>query len=191
MKKSGSKNQIITIPNILSLIRLGLIPLMVWLYCGRQEYIWAGVVLVISGLTDIVDGFIARKFNMMSDLGKVLDPIADKFTQGAMLLCLLLRFPLMLMPLVLMIAKEIFMSISGYAVIKKRGIVLGAHWHGKAATVCIFAMMMLHIFWVDITPIASSITIGICTAMIALSFVLYAIRNIKRLISPQNNNRMI
>ncbi len=164
MKQLGRKNQIFTIPNILSFVRLGLIPLMVWFYCGKQEYVWAGVILVISALTDVIDGFIARKFNMISDLGKVLDPIADKFTQGAMLLCLLLRFSLMLMPLVLMIAKEIFMSISGYAVIKKRGIVLGAHWHGKAATVCIFAMMMLHIFWVDIMPIASSITIGICTA---------------------------
>lgn len=178
MKQSGSKNQIFTVPNILSLIRLGLILLMVWLYCGKQKYILAGVILVISGLTDILDGFIARKFNMMSNLGKVLDPIADKFTQGAMMLCLLLRFPLMLLPLALMFAKELFMSISGYAVIKKRGIVLGAHWHGKAATACIFVMMMLHILWVNITPIISNITIGMCTAMIVLSFVLYAIRNI-------------
>lgn len=187
MKQTGIKNQILTIPNILSFVRLGLIPFMVWLYCGKQEYVWAGVILVISGLTDVVDGFIARKFNMVSDFGKVLDPIADKFTQGAMLLCLLLRFPFMLFPLILLLVKEIFMTISGYIIIKKCGKVLGANWHGKAATVGIFAMMMLHIFWSNITCLASCISIGICAVLILLSFVLYVIRNINAL-KVQNEN---
>ncbi len=181
MKSKANQNQIFTIPNILSFARLGMVPFIVWLYCGKQEYVWAGILLIISGLTDIIDGFIARKFNMTSDLGKVLDPIADKFTQGAVLLCLLIRFPIMILPLILMLIKEIFMSVSGYAIIKKCGIVLGAQWHGKAATVCIYAMMMVHIFWSDIASWVSDISIGLCTAMIAISFVLYAIRNISYL----------
>ena len=58
---------------------------------------------------------------MVSDLGKVLDPVADKLTQAAMLVCLLLRFPLMILPLVLLLIKETFMGISGFLVIKKNG----------------------------------------------------------------------
>lgn len=114
---------------------------------------------------------------MTSDLGKVLDPIADKFTQGAVLLCLLTRFPIMILPLILMFVKELFMSVSGYAIIKKCGIVLGAEWHGKTVTVCIYAIMMVHIFLSDISSYVSDISIGVCTAMIAISLILYAIRN--------------
>ncbi len=84
--------QILTIPNLLSVFRILLIPLIVWLYCGKQDYLLAAWVLLLSGVTDIADGFIARRFRMVSDLGKVLDPIADKLTQTAALVCLLTRF---------------------------------------------------------------------------------------------------
>ncbi len=181
MKQSNNKH-IFTIPNILSFLRLGMIPFIVWLYCFKAEYVLTGILLVLSGLTDIIDGFIARNFNMISDLGKVLDPIADKFTQGAMLLCLIFRFPLMIIPFFLMLAKELFMTISGYIIIKKRNKVLGADWHGKAATVCIFVMMILHVFWFEISKAVSTVSIVTCTIMIGLSFILYAIRNIKELV---------
>lgn len=125
--------KILTIPNILSFSRLCLIPLIAWLYCAKQDYIGAGYVLVLSGATDIADGFIARKFNMISDLGKILDPIADKLTQAAMLFCLSTRFPLMLVPIALMLVKELYMGVAGILVIKKTGKVYGANWHGKAA----------------------------------------------------------
>lgn len=84
--------QILTIPNLLSVFRILLIPLIVWLYCGKQDYLLAAWVLLLSGVTDIADGFIARHFHMVSDLGKVLDPIADKLTQTVALVCLLTRF---------------------------------------------------------------------------------------------------
>ena len=84
--------QMLTIPNLLSVFRILLIPLIVWLYCGKQDYLLAAWVLLLSGVTDIADGFIARRFRMVSDLGKVLDPIADKLTQTAALVCLLTRF---------------------------------------------------------------------------------------------------
>ena len=109
----SSQSRILTIPNLLSLFRLCLIPVFMWLYCVEKNYLWTGIVLIISGLTDTVDGIIARKFNMISDLGKVLDPIADKVTQAAMLFCLLTRFPLMIAPLALMVVKEFFMGVTG------------------------------------------------------------------------------
>ncbi len=177
-KSRFEKKQVLTIPNLLSVVRLLLIIPLVWLYCVKAEYVWAGIILLLSGLTDVVDGFIARHFHMISDLGKVLDPIADKLTQGAMMLCLLFRFPLMGLPLGLLIVKELFMLVIGYFVIKKSGDVPGANWHGKVATCLLYAMMFLHVFWVNIPTAVSHISIILCTAMIGLSFVLYSVRRI-------------
>lgn len=171
------ENRIVTIPNILSLFRICLIPFIVCLYFVEQSYFAAGCVLLLSGLTDIVDGFIARKFNMISNLGKVLDPIADKLTQAVMLVCLTVRFPWMLLPLAMMICKELSMMITGAWVIRRTGFVPGAVWHGKIATVLLYAMMFLHIFWSEIPTSLSTILIVVSTMMIGLSFVLYLIRN--------------
>ena len=106
---SKYEKKIITVPNILSFFRICLIPVIVWLYGVEHAYMWAGYILILSGITDMADGYIARHFHMVSNLGKILDPIADKLTQGVMLLCLVLRFPLMIVPFVLLIAKEIYM----------------------------------------------------------------------------------
>ena len=91
--QSASKTKIWTIPNLLSLMRIALVPLIVWSYLNLEDGVLAGCLLVLSGATDIADGIIARRFNMISDLGKVLDPVADKLTQGAMLICLVALFP--------------------------------------------------------------------------------------------------
>ncbi len=177
MERKDYKKAILTIPNLLSLFRLCLIPVIVWLYVREENYQWAGYILILSGLTDIVDGFIARTFHMTSDVGKVLDPIADKLTQAVMLICLMVRYPDILWPFALMVAKETFMAISGLLVIKRTGKVLGANWHGKAATVLLYATMFLHIFWHDIPRLLSQSSIAACTGMILLSFILYGLRN--------------
>ena len=89
-----AENRIITIPNLLSAFRLVLIPVFLWTYCIREEYLVTAGLLLLSGLTDLADGFIARRFHMVSNLGKMLDPVADKLTQAAMLICLVTRFPM-------------------------------------------------------------------------------------------------
>ncbi len=177
MERKDYKKAIFTIPNLLSLFRLCLILVIVWLYVREENYQWAGYILILSGLTDIVDGFLARHFHMISDVGKVLDPIADKLTQAVMLICLMVRYPDILWPFALLVAKETFMAISGLLVIKRTGKVLGANWHGKAATVLLYATMFLHIFWHDIPSLLSQSSIAACTGMILLSFVLYGLRN--------------
>ena len=80
------KEEIFTIPNILSFIRLLLIPVIVVVYVLYDYYLLAAILIVISGITDIVDGKIARRYGLVSDFGKMLDPIADKCTQAAVLL---------------------------------------------------------------------------------------------------------
>ena len=177
----SSQSKILTIPNLLSFFRLCMIPVFMWLYCVERNYLWTGIILIISGLTDTVDGIIARKFNMISDLGKVLDPIADKVTQAAMLFCLLTRFPLMIAPLALMVVKEFFMGVTGLLVIQKTGKVFGADWHGKVNTWLLYAMMIIHVFWYNIPDVVSKVLIGICVVMMLISLVLYGRHNLKAL----------
>ena len=175
------QNKILTIPNMLSFFRLCLIPVIMWLYCVEDNYLWAGIVLIVSGITDTVDGFVARHFHMTSDLGKVLDPVADKLTQAAMLFCLLTRFPLMILPLGIMVLKEFFMGVTGLMVIQKTGKVFGADWHGKVTTWLLYAMMILHVFWYNIPAVLSRVLIAACVVMMLISLVLYGRHNLKAL----------
>lgn len=184
-----TENRIITIPNLLSFFRICLIPIIVCLYLVAQRHFAAGCILVLSGLTDLVDGVIARKFHMVSNVGKVLDPVADKLTQAAMLVCLAMRFPQMLLPLALMVCKELAMLITGVWVIRQTGVVSGAVWHGKIATVLLYAMMLLHIFWPAIPASVSAAFIAASTLMIGLSFALYLIRNIRLLRQSGNKQK--
>ena len=182
------KNKIVTIPNILSLFRLLLIPVIIWLYVFRQDYLWTTAVLVLSGITDIVDGIIARKFHMISDFGKAFDPVADKLTQIATLFCLVTRFRWMLLPLVILVIKEIFAAVTGLLVIQKTGNVQGALWHGKAATVSLYSMMIVHLLWFNIPTYISGVMIGACTAMVLLSAILYGGRNLNILLHKEKGN---
>ena len=181
------KYKILTIPNILSFFRLCLIPLIVWQYVFKQNYFIALYLLALSGLTDIADGIIARKFNMISDFGKAFDPIADKLTQIAMLFCLVTRFPNMWLPLILLIVKELFAGVTSLMMVR-RGVVLGADWHGKVTTALLYGTMLVHLAWVNILPVVSNILIGACTAMMLLSGILYAVRNLKFLLSGGNRH---
>lgn len=174
-----SDNKIFTVPNLLSAFRLVLIPVFVWLYCVKKEYLLTGVILIVSGLTDLADGFIARHFHATSDLGKILDPVADKLTQAAMLICLIFRFPLMLIPFLLLFVKEVFVGATGLLVIRKTGEVHGADMHGKIATTLLDVMMILHAFWLDIPESVSNVSIAVCVVSMAVSLVLYGMRNVR------------
>ena len=109
------KKEILTIPNLLSLFRLVLIPVYVILYLNAttpKEYFLSGAILAVSCLTDMVDGQIARRFNMISNVGKLLDPFADKATQFTLTLCLSLKYPVLHPVLALFLVKEIFQLIA-------------------------------------------------------------------------------
>lgn len=177
--ENKTENKILTIPNLLSLFRLILIPVIVWLYWFRKDYFPAGVLLIISGLTDLADGYIARHFNAVSNVGKILDPIADKLTQAAMLFCLVTRFPLMAAPFGFLVIKEVFIGTTGLLMIRKTGKVVGADFHGKVATTLLYAMMILHIFWIDIPSTVSAVSILICLVSMAFTLLTYGSRNMR------------
>lgn len=173
MKKKFNKDEILTIPNGLSFLRLLLIPLIVWLYCRRGQYGSTIIVIAVSALTDIIDGKIARRFNMVSNAGKILDPVADKLTQAALVICLLSRYPWMWALLILFIIKESLMMLWGYLTLKYTNTVNSAKWYGKLSTVVLYAVMMVLVLFVDIPEIGAKILIALSGAVMLLSLVMY------------------
>ena len=174
MHRILKKDQIFTIPNLLSVVRLLMIPTIVWLYCVKQHYSAAVGVIILSGLTDVADGIIARKFHMVSDFGKILDPIADKLTQGIIILCLTFKYPLMWALIVLFVIKEVCMALMGLLTIKRTDSVNSAKWHGKVNTVILYGVMVLLIFFQGIPNVLANVLILLCGGMILFTFLMYA-----------------
>ena len=129
------------IPNALTIVRFLLIPFIV-IACAQGQYILAIVILTISGLTDVLDGTIARKFNLISDFGKLMDPLADKATQVSLLTTLCIKGMIPLWILVIVILKEFFM-VSGASFLYGKELVVSSKWYGKLATVLFYLAMVL------------------------------------------------
>lgn len=191
MKQESAQptKQIFTIPNLLSFFRLCLIPIIVWLYVGLENLLWTVILLLISGLTDIVDGIIARRFNMVSDLGKALDPFADKLTQIGLLFCLVTRFPMLLIPLCCLALKELLAATLNMITIKHTGSVMSAKWHGKATTVAVYCMILIHLLWFDIPALVSNIILGVATGIMLLSAILYTIDDLRALSKIESHTK--
>ena len=175
MRRFFRKNQILTIPNLLSVVRIALIPVIVWLYSFEQNYHAAIGVILLSAATDIVDGWIARHFNMISDFGKALDPLADKLTQGALLLCLLSKYDQMWGLIVIFGLCEITKFTLGIIIAKKHDEVNSAKWYGKANTVVIYATMMALILFPQMNDILANILMIFCGVVMIIAHVLYFI----------------
>ena len=171
--KRFSKNAILTIPNLISLFRILLIPLIIWLYCGKKQYAATIAVVAISGVSDIIDGKIARKFNMVSDVGKVLDPVADKLTQATLVICLTARYPWMWALLAVFAAKECLMLLWGYLTLKSTDTINSAKWYGKLSTVVLYAAMMILILFADIPEAGARALMLLCGGVMLLSLVMY------------------
>ena len=136
---------IFTIPNLISLFRLMLIPLFVVTYFNESEnnyYLWSIIIVVVSGISDVVDGFIARKFNMVSDLGKVLDPIADKLTQVVVIMSLAIKHPSIFPMFIVLFAKELITLFAAAHLLFKGTKPISSKWFGKLSTVVIFLTMV-------------------------------------------------
>ena len=168
-----NKKQIFTIPNLLSAIRILLIPVILWLYLVRQAYPAAVAVIILSGLTDVLDGYIARKFHMVSDFGKILDPVADKLTQGTLILCLAVRYPLMRVVIVLFLLRELMLSICGCVAIHRHQEVRSAQWFGKMSTATMYISMVLLILLPGLPEPVVTATGIICICVIVFSMAMY------------------
>ena len=134
-------NKIFTIPNIISFIRILLIPVIAVMYFSanlQHNYAYALIILFLSGVSDVVDGFIARHFNAVSDIGKVLDPVADKLTQAVILFCLCLRNKIIMPMFVVLFVKELLTLVAATYLLKNGTKPISAKWWGKLSTIAIY-----------------------------------------------------
>ena len=134
------------------------------------------LILVVSAISDLLDGKIARRFNMVSELGKILDPVADKITQGVLLICLLSKYDLLKWMFVFFLLKESYMAIAGIKVLERTNRNDGAMWYGKVNTTVFYIVMLLLIFLPDMPTAAANTLIIVCIGFMALSLVLYVRR---------------
>ncbi|SHJ90538.1 CDP-alcohol phosphatidyltransferase family protein [Hespellia stercorisuis] len=172
------EKRIFTIPNILSMFRFVLAFWFAWVYLHAQtvaDYYFSAVLVVISGFTDVIDGQIARHFHMVTDLGKILDPVADKFTQGILALCLMSRYPLMRVLFVMFLLKETYMSIRGITVLKVSGVNRGALWFGKVNTVVLYGVMFFLIVLPNLEIHIVNVLILFCMAVMLFAWIMYAV----------------
>ena len=161
------------VPNALTILRFLFIPFIV-LNIFMEEYILAFIFFTISGLTDIADGFIARKFNYISTFGKLMDPLADKLTQISALASLCITDIVPIWILVIVLFKEFFMS-SGASFLYGKDVVVYSKWYGKLATVLFYLAIVasLLVKQFGLTGIYNSIDFGLyCLALIATIFSL-------------------
>lgn len=139
------------VPNALTIVRFLLIPLII-IACVQEQYILAIVILTLSGLTDILDGTIARKYNLISDFGKLMDPLADKLTQISLLTTLFLKGMIPIWILVVVVLKE-FCMVSGASFLYGKELVVSSKWYGKLATVLFYIAMVLSLLIENITKV--------------------------------------
>ncbi|MEG0750879.1 MAG: CDP-alcohol phosphatidyltransferase family protein [Oscillospiraceae bacterium] len=170
------KKDFFTIPNILSYFRILLIPVFIFVYVKASEprdYYFAALVIGISGLTDCLDGFIARHFNMITDVGKVLDPFADKLTQVAMIFCLASRYKLLWVLVGLLVVRESYLLIQGIIMLRRGKSLNGARWYGKVSTFVVYLVMLVLLLFPTISANFANFLIFICGVTIVLALVMY------------------
>ena len=173
-RKLLTREQIFTIPNFMSLFRLVLVPFIIWIYM-RDSYDVAAVLVLVSAVTDILDGVIARKFNMVSDLDKVLDPICDKLTHAALLICLVTRYVYVWVLFALLVVKEFTTGTLGAIAIKRRGSVHSAQWFGKVCTVVFETSMIALMLFPGLPGSIVNGVIVLCGAVMLFSLVMYSV----------------
>lgn len=152
-------SRIVTVPNVLSLVRLILIPVFLWLLI-LGEYGWALLVLVVSGLTDFVDGYVARQFNQISRLGQVLDPAADRLFIFSTLIGLAWQQIIPWWLVVVIISRDLVLLILGVVLANHRFGPLPVHHLGKMGTFALLAAMPLLVLgaaFPDLAPFSDPI----------------------------------
>ena len=180
------KKEVFTIPNLLSLFRLALIPVYITVYLNAEEdwqYYVAGAILAVSCVTDLIDGKIARRFHMISTVGKVLDPLADKATQFTLTLCLSVHYPVLRPVLVLFVIKEGFQLIMGIIHFRKGKMLPGALMAGKICTTILFVSLIALVLFPGIPHSAVNAIALVDTGFLIFSFISYILayfgKNIK------------
>jgi len=170
------KKEIWSIPNLLSLFRIAMIPVYMRIYMNAQtpkDYTTAGVILAVSCLTDMVDGKIARRFNMITNLGKVLDPLADKLTQLSLIVCLGSRRRALRYLLVIFLIKEFWQLFVMLSTLRRGKALNGALMSGKVSTTVLFTSLGLMFIFPGMSDRTANIITLICFVFLMYAFADY------------------
>lgn len=168
---------LVAIPNILCYLRIIMVGVFLYIYntaTSQNDYYIAMLVVMVAGITDFLDGRIARKFNMITDLGKVIDPVADKLMQFAMLITLKFNVKNMYMLTIYLIIKEVVLALIAFIILKTKGRRLnGAKWYGKVCTAVLYVVMLVFVAVPQLNAYLRNALLIVCAAAITLSFVMY------------------
>ena len=161
------------IPNALSLLRILLIlPFMVLYLLGHDN--WAFGVLLLSGLTDALDGFIARRFHQITDCGKLLDPLSDKLTQVAVVVALAYRYHELALLAAICLVKEVCQGIGGVLLLRRKSKVRGSRWFGKLSTIVFYACMLVMVLWRnDLSDGVRWLLVSVAAIFMLIAFIGY------------------
>jgi len=181
MKTQKPRNQNLTIPNLISALRIVMVPFFA-AYFMEDKIEASVIVLLLSGLSDAVDGFIARKLNQITELGKILDPFADKITQGTVAICVAIKFPIICPFLILFIIKELGMLVLGSMLLKNKKKPGAAKWYGKVGTVLFYlsivvivGMNMLGVTGATFTAVAYGLLAATAAMMVYAAYEYFLI----------------
>lgn len=156
------------IPNILTIIRFLLIPIIITSMLA-ENYLLAFIIFTLSAITDVADGFIARKFNVISNFGKLMDPLADKLTQISVLTTLTLQHIIPVSILVIVLLKESIM-VCGASFLYGKDIVVYSRWYGKLATVLLYLAIVASMLTKQFNSVISNtLLLNIATPLYALA----------------------
>ncbi|WP_066716749.1 CDP-alcohol phosphatidyltransferase family protein [Clostridium sp. Marseille-P299] len=174
--KKINKKELWSIPNLMGYFRILLIPVFCFVYLradSLKDYYIAAGILLVSTITDFLDGQIARRFNMTTEFGKFLDPVADKITHGAIAICLMFRYHYMKYLVLLMLIKEGFMAVMGIINLRHGTKLDGAKWFGKVCTASLFLVLMVLVFLPEISISAANLLIIGEMIIMFITFLLY------------------
>ncbi len=175
------REDVLSVPNILGYFRILLIPFFMYTFMtaeSAKDYYIAAAIVGISSLSDFFDGLIARKCNMVTELGKFIDPLADKLTQGALIICFIFKYPFMRYLFALYVIKEGFMVAMGLIMLRHNGKKLnGAKWFGKVSTALVYIVMFIlflrPIFFPEMEDGTANALIVLCGFAMAATLILY------------------
>lgn len=171
-----NKKDLWNVPNILCYIRFLLIPVFVILYLRAnttRDYIQVALIILLSGFTDFLDGFIARRYHLVTEWGKMIDPLADKLTQAALLFVMVLRIKGICFLIIIFVLLQVFLLVAGLLMLKKGKKLSGAMWFGKVSTTVFYAVMFLLVALPSLSNGVIHGLIMICGGFLMLSFCLY------------------
>ena len=174
MRGTPRKEDLFKLPNILCYVRILLVPVFVFIFLN--EWYWqSALVVVVATATDVFDGWIARRYNMVSDWGKFIDPVADKLMQFAMLTVTIFKVPAVLILVCAFLFKEIILLVIGIWIYHNDYNLPGAIWCGKLCTVVLDLTMLLFIAapMSFLTVRLTHMLIGVVLSFLGLSFVIY------------------